>query len=108
MPCADQRSGECSGEPQPARDVQVRRRSSRASCGCKPTDNNTIGLLSNAWAGGQQEQRPYGYRAFHPNEMFAEDFTDVNRVHRDGQRLAATSWLAFRASGIDYAAGSTL
>ncbi len=72
-----------------------------------PTDNNTTGLLSNALGGpGNKTNGLYGYRAFMPNEMFAEALgQDINRFIGSGTgRWRPTSWLAFRAiGGVDYA-----
>ena len=72
-----------------------------------PTDNNTTGLLSNALGGpGNKTNGLYGYRAFMPNEMFAEALgQDINRFIGSGTgQWRPTSWLAFRAiGGVDYA-----
>jgi TonB-linked SusC/RagA family outer membrane protein len=72
-----------------------------------PTDNNTIGLLSNALGGpGNKTNGRNGYRLFTPTEMFSEAIgQDINRFLGSGTaNWRPTSWLAFRAiGGLDYA-----
>ncbi len=77
------------------------------------TDNNTTGLLSNAYGGpGHKDNvsgitglQNYGYRLFTPDEFFSETVRqDINRFIGSGTgNWRPTSWLAARISGgIDY------
>ncbi len=71
-----------------------------------PTDNNTTGLLSNAYGGlGVKNNGRWGYRAFTPDEMFSERIgQDINRFIGSGTaNWRPTSWLAARGTaGIDF------
>jgi TonB-linked SusC/RagA family outer membrane protein len=78
------------------------------------TDNNTTGLLSNAFGGpGHRDNRRtspdtvqlYGYRAFTPDEMFAEVVAQsVNRFIGSGTvNWRPNAWLAGRLiAGVDF------
>ncbi|HKA57788.1 MAG TPA: SusC/RagA family TonB-linked outer membrane protein [Gemmatimonadales bacterium] len=74
------------------------------------TDNNTTGLLSNALGGPGHRNNGstcclFGYRAFTPNEFFAETVNqDINRFIGSGTaNWRPTRWLAARATGgVDY------
>lgn len=73
------------------------------------TDNNTTGLLSNAYGGpgfkgnivtsGGVTRENFGYRLFTPDEFFSETTTqDINRTILSGTaNYRPTSWLAARA-----------
>jgi TonB-linked SusC/RagA family outer membrane protein len=69
------------------------------------TDNNTTGLLSNGLGGLNKDNGRFGYRAFTPNEFFAENVKqDINRFIGSGTaNWRPLSWLAVRAtSGVDF------
>ena len=72
-----------------------------------PTDNNTTGLLSNAFGGlGVKNNGRWGYRAFTPDQMFSELIgQDINRfIGSATANWRPTSWLAARGTaGIDFA-----
>src|SRR3989454_1111567 len=71
-----------------------------------PTDNNTTGLLSNAFGGlGVKNNGRWGYRAFTPDQMFSELIgQDINRfIGSATANWRPTSWLAARGTaGIDF------
>lgn len=71
------------------------------------TDNNTTGLLSNAFGGpGNKNNGLFGYRAFTPDGFFSETVQqDVNRFIGSGNaNYRPTSWLHLRGiAGIDFA-----
>ncbi len=81
------------------------------------TDNNTTGLLSNAFGGpgfknnmvvhgsGLPSRRNFGYRLFTPDEFFSESVTqNINRTILSGTGNARPySWLSVRAvAGVDF------
>jgi TonB-linked SusC/RagA family outer membrane protein len=69
------------------------------------TDNNTTGLLSNALGGPGFRDARFGYRAFTPNEFFAETVNqDINRfIGSATANWRPIRWLAARATGgVDY------
>jgi TonB-linked SusC/RagA family outer membrane protein len=72
------------------------------------TDNNTTGLLSNAFGGpGNGTNGRYGYRAFTPDQFFSETVTqDINRFIGSGSaNWRPTSWLSSRINGgVDFTA----
>jgi len=70
------------------------------------TDNNTVGLLSNAFGGfGKLEGGRFGYRAFTPDQFFSNTNTQaVNRFIGSQQaNYRPTSWLRMNGTGgMDY------
>ena len=72
------------------------------------TDNNTTGLLSNAFGGpGNSTNGRYGYRAFTPDQFFSETVSqDINRFIGSGTATwRPTSWLSTRVGGgVDFTA----
>ena len=70
------------------------------------TDNNTTGLLSNAFGGpGNKNNGRFGYRAFTPDQFFSETVTQgINRFIGSGTaNYRPMSWLATRATaGVDF------
>lgn len=81
------------------------------------TDNNTTGLLSNAFGGpgfsynqvvhgsGQAARQNYGYRLYTPDEFFSESVTqDINRTLLSGTaNYRPLTWLSLRAvAGVDF------
>jgi TonB-linked SusC/RagA family outer membrane protein len=77
------------------------------------TDNNTTGLLSNAYGGpgfktnqvvhasGQSARQNYGYRLYTPDEFFTETVEQgINRTTMSGTaNYRPTTWLSFKATG---------
>jgi TonB-linked SusC/RagA family outer membrane protein len=96
--------------PAPKLDVSVSTGFTTSSQRLPQTDNNTTGLLSNALGGPGHKNNGstcclFGYRAFTPNEFFAETVNqDINRFIGSGTaNWRPTTWLAVRAtSGVDY------
>jgi len=70
------------------------------------TDNNTTGLLSNAFGGpGNGDNGRYGYRLYTPDQFFSETVTqDINRfIGSTTANWRPTSWLSARLEGgVDY------
>jgi hypothetical protein len=81
------------------------------------TDNNTTGLLSNAFGGpgfsynqvvhgsGLAARQNYGYRLYTPDEFFSESVTqDINRTLLSGTaNYRPLSWLSIRGvAGVDF------
>lgn len=70
------------------------------------TDNNTTGLLSNAFGGpGNKDNGRFGYRTFTPDQFFSETVTqDINRFIGSGTAYwRPADWLTARLTGgIDY------
>ncbi len=71
------------------------------------TDNNTTGLLSNAFGGpGNKNNGRFGYRLFTPDQFFSETVQqDINRfIGSVTANWRPRSWLSSRLSGgVDYA-----
>lgn len=70
------------------------------------TDNNTTGLLSNAFGGpGNKSNGLFGYRAYTPDQFFSETVQQgINRFIGSGNSTyRAADWLSMRATaGIDF------
>jgi len=70
------------------------------------TDNNTTGLLSNAFGGpGNKDNGRFGYRLYTPDQFFSETVTqDINRfIGSLTANWRPRTWLASRVSGgVDY------
>lgn len=69
------------------------------------TDNNTTGLLSNAFGGLNKNNGIFGYRAFTPDGFFSETVTQgINRFIGSGTaNYRPSTWLTGRLTGgIDY------
>ncbi len=70
------------------------------------TDNNTTGLLSNAFGGpGNKDNGRYGYRLYTPDQFFSETVTqDIHRfIGSATANWRPRSWLSSRVvGGVDY------
>lgn len=71
------------------------------------TDNNLTGLLSNALGGLNRDNGRLGYRAYTPNESFADEVSQgINRTILSATaNWRPTAWLTVRGTGgLDYTA----
>jgi len=98
----------------PKLDVQIASNFITSDQRLPQTDNNTTGLLSNAFGGpghrnnwrfAPDTQVLYGYRAFTPDEMFAEEVSQkINRFIGSGTvNWRPNAWLTGRViAGVDF------